>query len=1162
MADRYRLSGGPDASIPVREMGTQDSPPIAERTDFPVVGVGASAGGLEALREMLGGFRGSPGMAFVIVQHLDPNHESLMAQLIERYTTMPVRQIEGGETIEIDNVYVIPPGHGLSVESGVLRLTEFTDPRGMRRPIDDFFEALADDLGPRSACVILSGTGADGSRGLRAIKENHGITIAQEPEGARYDGMPLSAVGTGLVDYVRSSREIITCLREFFERAESGAQPDTASYVADHIEDLCTALRDQIGHDFTGYKRNTLARRIERRMQVLGIHDLKIYLSRIRTDPEECQALFRDLLINVTRFFRDTDAFASLRQEVIRPLVRSADENVDLRVWIPGCSSGEEAYTIAILLAEEMRDQGRNIPVQVIASDIDDQMLRIAREGIYPIASLADIPEPMRSRYTIGHGDTFAICAQVREMVRFTLHSVIKDPPFSRVDLISCRNLLIYFDDRLQQSVLPLFHYSLRPEGYLFLGPSETIGQHEDLFEAIDRKNRIFRRDSSFTSYPLELPSMVQRNQSRAQRPARRHRDAGGAESEALRKLTSNYSPASLLVDREAMIIETWGPVGRYFDFTAERDRRLHATSLAKPGLREVIGVLVRQAAEGNQRHTARDVQVRTDFGSQSVQVIVDPVRDGTYLAVIRETGPFRPQDDGDMVELSQTDDQVHLLEDELRLTRHRLRSTVEELETANEELKSSNEEMMSMNEELQSTNEELTTVNDELKNKIDQVLVAKSDLENFFDSTQLAVVVVDAAMLIRSFTDAACDLFPFQPGDRGRRLADVATMLDSTEYLELARMVARNGQVIEARARVPSQDRDYALRILPYRRPDNSIDGATLVFTDITGPLALERQLAEQRERLELAIRVARIGVWEYDPTTGETHLDDVEKRLMEVDDDTAGDMERILQQVHPEDRDAVNSSLRRAMDGTYDYDQTFRIVTREGRDRWLHGLARRVRIGEEYRFIGVTYDISKEREALAERDLLLREMNHRIKNLFAVVGAMVSISERDASDVAGFATELKHRIASMGRAHALTQSRRVDEPVSMKELLEVVLAPARGKQEIAITGGEVLIPVSKLTPLALIFHEWATNSTKYGVLAENAGELAIAITTEGSDVVIDWRETTDQKREVKTDKGFGTRLVEASIRQLDAKLDGSETETEFRRTLRIGNLSPDQAE
>ncbi|WP_066556151.1 CheR family methyltransferase [Croceicoccus bisphenolivorans] len=1138
-------------------MGTQSSTKGNEPLDFPVVGVGASAGGLEALREMLGGHSGSPGMAFVIVQHLDPNHESLMAQLIERYTSMPVRQIEGGETVEIDNVYVIPPGSGLSVEDGVLRLTEFTDPRGMRRPIDDFFEALAMDLGERAACVILSGTGADGSRGLRAIKEHHGISVAQEPHGARYDGMPLSAVGTGLVDFIRESSEIIPCLREYFDRIANGGEVDPASLVADNIDDLCDALRDQIGHDFTGYKRSTLGRRIERRMQVLGTDDLGGYLTRIRHDPTECQALFRDLLINVTRFFRDDDAFEALTEKVIRPLVRTADETNGIRVWVPGCSSGEEAYSIAILIAEEMAAQKRQLPVQVIASDIDDQMLRIAREGIYPIASIADIPEPMRSKYTVGHGDTFVICAAIREMVRFTLHSVIKDPPFSRIDLISCRNLLIYFDDRLQQAVLPLFHYALRPEAWMFLGPSETIGRYDDLFNTLDARHRIFQRNSAFPSYPLELPSVGKANRTR--RPverASRMREPSWMEGEALRKLTTSYAPPTLLVDREAMIVTTWGPVGRYFDFTADRDRRIHATSLAKPGLREVVGVLVRQAMEGNQRHVARDVVVKTDFGEQLVQVVCDPVRDGTFLIVIRETAPFQPSEGDDFIELAEVDDQVQLLEDELRMTRHRLRSTVEELETANEELKSSNEEMMSMNEELQSTNEELTTVNDELKNKIDQVLVAKSDLENFFDSTQLAVIVVDADMRIRSFTDAACELFPFQPGDRGRVLADVTSHLHSNEFLELARGVARTGNIAESHARNPAAGRDYSLRVLPYHRPDGTVDGATMVFTDITSALTMERELAEQRERLELAIRVARIGVWEYDPATGKTELDEAEKRLLNVSDEDAEEMEAILKHVHEEDRDAVNASLRRAMDGTQDYDQTFRITTDDGRDRWLHGLARRVRIGNDHRFIGVTYDISQEREALAERDLLLREMNHRIKNLFAVVGAMVGICERDASDVSEFAAELKRRIAAMGRAHALTQRRNVDDPITIRELVETVITPARGSQDIAINGPDVMVSVSKLTPLALIFHEWATNAAKYGALASDNGTLTIDISLNGDEATIEWKETTPDHHEVVEAKGFGTRLVQASVRQLDADLDGRETETEFVRRLTLGGV------
>ncbi len=1107
---------------------------------------------------MLGGSKGLPGMAIVIVQHLDPNHESLMAQLIERYTDMPVRQIVGGEVLERDNIYVIPPGSGLSVRDGVLQLTEFKDPRGMRRPIDDFFEALAEDLGDRAACVILSGTGADGSRGLRAIKEHHGVAVAQEPEGARYDGMPMSAVGTGLVDFVRNANEIITCLRDFFDRSlEYVDEKEAADAVVDTIDDLCGTLRDQIGHDFSGYKRSTLGRRIERRMQVLGIEELSTYVQRLRSDVDECQALFRDLLINVTRFFRDPDAFDVLHNTVIRPLVRMADQRHGIRVWVPGCSSGEEAYSIAMLFDQELRAQDRQITVQVIASDIDDQMLRIAREGIYPIAALADIPEPMRSLYTVGHGDTFAINASIRDMVRFSLHSVIKDPPFSRIDLISCRNLLIYFDERLQQAVLPLFHYSLRPDGWLLLGPSETIGRYDDLFSPVDAKHRLFLRTGMHPNYPLELPGTTRRPSRTTMERQSYQYERSWLEGEALRKLTETYTSPSLLVDAESTILNTWGQVGRYLDFPADRDRRLHATSLAKTGLREVMGALIRQSAESKNRRVARDVSVRTDFGDQPVQVICDPVRDGTFLIVIRESGPFVPLAEDEFVELGENDDQLEFLEDELRITRHRLRSTVEELETANEELKSSNEEMMSMNEELQSTNEELTTVNDELRNKVDQLVVANADLENFFDSTQLAVIVVDADLRIRSFTDEACSLFPFQQGDRGRKLSEVTTLLSDDRYMDLARKVSQTGEKAETRAHKTETGQDYALRVLPYLRQDGTVDGATLVFNDITSALAMERELAEQRERLELALRVARIGIWEYDPLTGRTELDDVERELLDTDERESTSMDLIIKRVHGDDRDEVSAALRGAMDGKRDFDQTFRIVTRAGEERWLHGLARRIEMGGEYRFVGVTYDISSERKALAERDLLLREMNHRIKNLFAVVGAMIGISHRESETVEEFASDLKRRIDAMGRAHSLTQKRRVDEPVGLRELIDVVLLPARSKQDVRVVGGDAVIPTDKITSLALIFHEWATNATKYGALSDEGGELMIDIGEAGDKVVVSWIEKMDGITEKGPSAGFGTRLVEASVRQLDAKLEGAQGDGEFHRTLKLNGLT-----
>ncbi|GGD70067.1 chemotaxis protein CheB [Croceicoccus mobilis] len=1123
---------------------------------FPIIGIGASAGGLEALRETLQGYQGRPGMAFVIVQHLDPTHESMMAQLIERYTNMPVKQIEGGEKIEIDHVYVIPPGSGLEIDNGVLQLTEFATPRGMRRPIDDFFESLGEDQGAMAACIILSGTGADGSRGLRAVKENGGLAIAQEPQSARYDGMPLSAVGTGLVDFVEEPEAIIACLRNFFDRRkQTGEASGEAVFVADHVNELCATLRETVGHDFSGYKRSTLSRRIQRRMQVLGIGDGEVYLNRIRTDKDECQALFRDLLINVTRFFRDPDAFRVLNDEVIEPMVSTARDSDELRVWVPGCSSGEEAYTIAMLFhAARVKYATRPI-INIFASDIDDQMLQLARAASYPVSHLPDIPEPLRSNYTVGHGETFTICEPVRDMIRFSSHSVIKDPPFSKIDLVSCRNLLIYFDDRLQQTVIPLFHYSLKSSGYLFLGPSESVTQFDDLFEPADQRVRLFRRKNGPRNYSLDLPAPTRKRARRRTQDDGDERSQSWVEGEALRR-AQTYAPATLLVDKSAGLINSWGRVGRYLEFPNERERRLYVPSLAKPGLREALGGLIRQTATDDRKRIARDVEVKTDFGTQPVNVICEPVSDGTMLVVIRETGNFRANDEEEFLELTAPDDQVHLLEEELRRTRHRLRTTVEELETANEELKSSNEEMMSMNEELQSTNEELTTVNDELKTKVDQLTVANSDLKNFFDSTQLAVVVLDKDLCIRSFTDAAKTLFPFQPGDKGRALIEVSDYLQSKQHIELARTVASTGETQDARVTDASGDRVFALRAVPYRKADGSLDGATLIFTDVTQALTMESELISQRERLKLAVEVARIGIWEYDPSTGETALDDTQRALLSIDRASADQISNVISRIHEDDRADVEEALRRTISSGEEFDESYRVKTNDGSYRWIRSMGRMVDKNNKRTMAGVAFDITSERSSIEQRELLLREMNHRIKNLFAVVGGMISISRRDAETVDGFAEDLRGRVGAMNRAHGLTQQSVGDDPVVLEELIDTVIAPSAGNQQIRVNGPRVIVPIPKLTPLALILHEWATNAAKYGALSHSEGTLEVVWTNEDNKVELAWNETGTVGSDKPNPAGFGTRLIEASSRQLDASVEGEQGDGFFRRKLIIPGL------
>lgn len=1131
------------------------SAPNAQTPGVPIVGIGASAGGLEALREMLAPATLPTGLAFVIVQHLDPNHESMLAQLLDRNTALQVLQSAGGERIEADTVYIIPPGRGLAVREGVLELTEFQQPRGLRRPIDDFFLSLASDQQSNAACVILSGTGADGTTGLRAIKENGGVCVAQQPESARYDGMPLSAVGTGMTDFVRPPGEILECLQRFFERRRNDPANREAVVVADHVDELCRVLRSTVGHDFSGYKRSTFVRRVERRMHVLGIDTGRAYLARVRSDAGECEALFRDLLINVTRFFRDPEAFEQLRVRVIEPLLRNRPADEDVRVWVPGCSSGEEAYSIAMLFAEAARVGEQPLAVQIFATDIDEQMLAIAREGSYPTSALIDLPSALRERYTVPHTDRFSIATSIRDLIRFSNHSLVKDPPFSRIDLLSCRNLLIYFDDRLQQSVVPLMHYALRPGGYLFLGPSESIGRFERLFHPIDQPARLFERAPGPPNYPIDLPANASPPVTRREREERGDNRTPGNDAVAMRRVVERYAPPSLIVDQDGGILSAYGKLGRYFEFPVTRTGGSSAVNLARPGLRNVIGPLMRQARDERRRTIARDVTVQTDYGTQPVEVICDPLGDGTLLFVFRDAGPFRVADDGELRELESGHDHMEALEDDLRLTRHRLRSAIEELETANEELKSSNEEMMSMNEELQSTNEELSTVNDELKGKVDQLTVANSDLRNFYESTELAVVVLDAELKVRSYTDAATTIFPLKPADRGRPLTDVASRLQGTEHLDDARAVAGGAGSTQRRVRTIDGQRVFSMRVLPYRTQSGTIDGATLVLTDITDALSLERQLAAERERLDLAIKAAGIGVWEYVPETGELVLDPVERQLFSLEAGEAADIAALLDRIDAEDRLLVEAALRRAVEGSGDYEATFRVHRPGGETRWVKGFGRVVIGSVPQRIVGVSIDVTPEYAVAETRELMLREMNHRVKNLFAVIAGMITIASRSHGDVRDFADDIRRRIAALGAAHSLASPAGRPQAIGLDDIVETTLAPYRDHARIEIDGPVVALDRNCLSPLALILHEWATNSMKYGALGSDGKRgLDIRWRTDEGGVELTWTEEADGIRQPASgNRGFGSVLVETSVRQLRGTMDGGLADGVFRLNIRL---------
>ncbi|MBT9384101.1 PAS domain-containing protein [Pseudooceanicola sp. CBS1P-1] len=1106
-----------------------------------IIGIGASAGGLEAIREMLVPARAEDPLAYVVVQHLDPNHESMLAELLDRNTRLTVRQAEEGEPVEPGHVYIIPPGYGMGLEQGRITLTPFAQPRGLRRPIDDFFLSLALDQGANAICVILSGTGADGSAGLRAIKEHGGICIAQD-RSARYDGMPNSAVATGLVDLVCPPGEVIDRITRF-RRISPDLGPPEDTPVADSLAQLCNALVKRTGHDFSGYKRSTLLRRIQRRMQVLGIADSAEYLARVATDGKEADTLFGELLINVTRFFRDTDNFALLREEAIRPLVEGAHDGDELRVWVPGCSSGEEPYSLAMLFAAEIARSGKQVTAQVFATDIDERMLEMARAGRYPLAALQDIPADLRDAYTVGREGAFQISARIRDMVRFSVHSLIKDPPFSRIDLISCRNLLIYFGDGLQALALPVCHYALKSGGYLFLGPSESIGRAEHLFEPVDPKARLFRRNPGRARYPIELPAVHNHDRRPRPHPTPRTRTHTEWESSvASSRILETYAPPTLQIDRNGAVLAATGKLSKFLDFDPASTGPSFAQSLARPGLREALSALIREAGASNTRKVARKVEVISELGKQSVDVMADPLPDDTLLIIFRDRAPFEPIAGDDFEELVPSESHVQVLEAELRATRTRLRSTVEELETANEELKSSNEEMMSMNEELQSTNEELATVNDELKSKVEQLSSANADLRNLFASTSLALVTVGRSMRIRNFTRAARAVFPFQDADKGRPLRDVQGVIDEPDRVEqLTRTVIETGEPQTTRIRSREGRTVWSLSITPYKLSDGSTDGATLVFTDVTEALLLEGRLAAEGQRLKLALDVAAIGVWELDPETGALEADATVRALFDLPAEGALSLDDLLACMAASDAARVQATVGEALQTGGDFDVSFQVATSSGAVRYIRGMGSVQYENGRASITGVKMDMTPEFEHAQMRELMLREMNHRVKNLFSIISAMLRIASRKAETPQDLVADVSRRITALARSHDLTQARSVDEKVRLREVIEAALEPYRDQHSITLEGPDSIeVASEELTSLALILHEWSTNAAKYGVLGPVAGQLAVRWWQEKDDgVTLEWNESYDAALDLKegTD-GFGSTLIRSSALQLGGKV------------------------
>ncbi|MDO8273460.1 MAG: CheR family methyltransferase [Gammaproteobacteria bacterium] len=852
-------------------MKVPTAPPAAPR----IVGIGASAGGLVALEQFLEKTPPDTGLAWIVVQHLDPTQKALLPELLQRVTAMPVHEATQGMRIKSDNLYVIPSNTELTVVNGALMLAKPAEPRGLRLPINILFSSLARACGDGAIAVTLSGMGSDGTLGAQAVKAVGGLSVVQEPSSAQFDSMPKSAIAAGCADIIASASDLPARILAFVaqvpdrDRVEEDAQ-DTSSSAP--LQQIVMHLQHHTRHDFSLYKTSTLLRRIERRMAIHSLDSLLLYSEFLAKNPHEIDLLFKELLIGVTSFFRDPEVWDYLVENTLPMLLAQRVADPALRAWSIGCSTGEEAFSLAMVFSEvvERLPEFRDFTLQIFASDLSSDAIAKARRGQYPLSIVENVSAARLARFFTRYDTHYQVNQQIRDMVLFAQHDVVLNPPFTRLDLIVCRNLLIYFDAMLQRKLIPLFHYSLRADGVLLLGSSETIGRSHDLFAPVQAKLRLYQRQNQVTTTGRHLPVRsfpplsTFAKEHHVSSPKHPTVATDNLQSAADQVLLQVYAPAAVVLNHSGDIVYISGRTGKYLEPAAGKANwNFHA--MVREGLRIPIGKALKQAVLQSSPLQLRGLHVSMQDDAQLVDVTVQALQEpsalqGMTMIVFRDvprdvaaaadsTATTTAADNSYTALQQQYVDEIQALREETRTSKEELQSTNEELQSTNEELQSTNEELTTSKEEMQSMNEELQTINSELQTKLDDLALAQSDLQNTLNSIEIAILFLDQNLNVRRYTDRAAKIINLRESDLGRPLSDLTTSLLYPTLHEDAQVTLRT--LVFSEKQIPTSDgRWFSVRIMPYRRLDNVIDGVVITLVDISATKKLEAALREQSVR------------------------------------------------------------------------------------------------------------------------------------------------------------------------------------------------------------------------------------------------------------------------------------------------------------------------